>query len=423
MMDCMMMNSSKINLIDGNLLGDDWAFSEAQRCLTCYDPPCQKACPALIPIPEFIRSINSGNMRRAAGLVRQANPMAAICGAVCPQEVFCQNACTRGKIDRPLAIRNLHGFASKHEVRANPKSGDKEKRVAIIGAGPAGLTCAIMLDEADYSVAVFETSKQIGGIPNSSIPKFRLPEDVIKKDMDYLRNCDIDLITNYPIEDPKSLLEGFDAVFIAGGLRQSMRLNIPGEDSAEVIDSISFLEKARSGEFARLGGKKVIVVGGGNVSLDVASTACELGASETRLLYRRGPQEMKVWHSELEEARERGVIIDYLVTPIEIISEKGALREVKCIRMKLGQDLDSSKRRIPAPIPKSEFTIPADLVIVAVGLTSNFMKDVKVNSDLSTSIPGIFAGGDWARGEGTIVEAVRDGKAAANAIINYLEGR
>jgi glutamate synthase (NADPH/NADH) small chain len=418
-----MTESTQIKFIEKKFTGDDWAFTEAQRCLACFDPPCQMACPASIPIPEFIRSINSGNLRRAANLVRQANPMAAICGAVCPQEVFCQNACTRGKIDRPLAIRNLHGFATKHEIRANPKSGNKEKRVAIIGAGPAGLSCAVKLDEADYNVAIFETSKQIGGIPNSSIPKFRLPENVIKKDLDYLGNCDIDLITNYPVEDPQSLLDGFDAVFIASGLRQSRRLNISGENLPEVIDAISFLEKARSGEFGRLRGKKVVVVGGGNVSLDVAATACELGASETRLLYRRGPLEMKVWGSELEVAQDRGVIIEYLVTPIEILSDKGVLRFIKCLRMKLSEDLDSSGRRIPVPIPKSELVIGTDLVIVAVGLTSNFMKGIKVNPDLSTSITGVFAGGDWARGEGTIVEAVRDGKAAANAIIKYLEGK
>jgi NADPH-dependent glutamate synthase beta subunit-like oxidoreductase len=413
----------QISNFDYKRSSDDWVLSEARRCLACFDPPCQEACPAAIPIPEFIRSINSGNLPQAASLVRQANPMAAICGAVCPQEVYCQNACTRGKIDRPLAIRNLHGFATKYEILGDFESGGKNKRIAIIGAGPAGLSCAVKLDEANYNVAVFESKKEIGGIPNFSIPKFRLPDQIIKIDLDYVSNYDIDLISNYPIVDPQSLLDGFDAVFIASGLHQCRRLDIRGENSPEVTDALSFLEKARSGEFGRLEGRRVVIVGGGNVSLDVAATACELGALETRLLYRRGPQEMKVWRSEIEEAQQRGVIIEYLVTPIEIVSEKGVLKSVKCMRMKLGDDLDSSKRKISVPIPHSEFAIPADLVIVAVGLTSNFGKQIRVNSDLSTSIPGIFAGGDWARGEGTIVEAVRDGKAAADSIIKYLGGK
>ncbi len=403
--------------------GDDWVVDEARRCLSCFDPPCQKACPASIPIPEFIRSLNSGNYKRAAKLVRDANSMAAVCGAVCPQEVFCQSVCTRGNIDQPLKIRELHGFATRNESAKLKDVKLRNIKVAIIGAGPAGLTCAAKLSESNYNVTIFEKSPKAGGIPGSSIPNFRLSDETINRDIDYVKNAGIAFELNHFIDDPQSLLNDYQAVFIATGLQVSKRLEIRGEELPQVLDSLTFLERARSGSMENLTGMSVVVVGGGNVSLDVAATAASLGAVDVHLLYRRGPHEMKVWRSELEEVRNRGVLINYLTAPLQIIGDSTGLEAVKCTRMNLIDNLDSSGRRMVMPIPGSDFMMPADIVISAIGLSSDFMKDITINPDYSTSVPGLFAGGDWARGEGTIVEAVRDGKAAASAIVSYLEGK
>jgi NADPH-dependent glutamate synthase beta subunit-like oxidoreductase len=402
---------------------DEWVRTEAQRCLSCFDPPCQKACPAGIPIPEFIRSIISGNFYRASLLVREANPMAVICGAVCPQEVFCQSACTRGNIDEPIKIRNLHSFASGNEGKSEVTTTVQKGKVAIIGAGPAGLSAAIKLFRAGFQVTVFDKDSNAGGVPGASIPDFRLSVDQINRDLSYAASFGIEFKLGQEIDNPQSLLKEFDAVLIAAGLEIGNRLEIPGEHLPDVIDAISFLRKARLGIIKDVAGKRVVVVGGGNVSLDVASTAANLGASEVRLLYRRGPAEMKVWRSELKEAQKRGIIIEYLIAPVEIMGEGGNIEAVNCARIQLDDKCDSSGRRIPRQIRGSEFMMMTDLIITAVGLSSDYMRDIEIKSDLSTSIPRIFAAGDWARGEGTIVEAVRDGKAAAAAIISYLEAK
>ena len=399
----------------------DWVATEAIRCLNCFDPPCQKACPAAIPIPEFIYSIKSGNLRYAAKLVREANPVVAICGAVCPEEIFCQSACTRSKIDRAINIRELHGFASTHETVLKNKSESGASKIAIIGAGPAGLSAATKLADAGYKITIFDKHSHIGGVPNSSIPKFRLSDEIIGLDIGYAENLGIEIKLNNAIDDPSILLNDFDAVLIAAGLNLNRRPDIKGEMLPEVTDAITFLEQARSGKIKELNDKRVAVIGGGNVSLDVAATAASLGASETRLYYRRGPAEMKVWRSELAEAQKRGIIIEYLTAPVEIMGEGGEIEAVQCARVELDSRCDSSGRRIPRLIRGSEFMTHADLVITAIGLSSDFAEDIKANSDLSTNVPGIFAAGDWARGEGTIVEAVRDGKFAAQSIINYLK--
>ncbi len=402
---------------------DDWVISEAGRCLGCYDPPCQKACPASIPIPSFIRAINSGNLRHAAALVREANPMAAVCGAVCPEEVFCQTQCTRGQIDKPIAIRELHSYAIRYEEHLSTPIAQALGKVAVIGSGPAGISCATTLARAGVSVTIYERSDHPGGVPSSSIPKFRIDNSITDIDIGYARAQGVKILLRSTVDSPQTLLKQFDAVFMATGLSNNRNLKIPGENLPQVITAISFLEKARSGLVESLSGKHVIVVGGGNVSLDVAATAAELGAAEVRLLYRRSPQEIKVWESELNEAQRRGVMIDYLTNPIEFTAEHGSLKGVKCIRMRLGDELDSTRRRIPKPIAGTEFVIPADIVITAVGLESTYQKDIHITNGLATSVDGLFAGGDWGRGEGTVVEAVRDGKSAALSIIDYLKAK
>jgi NADPH-dependent glutamate synthase beta subunit-like oxidoreductase len=418
-----MRNNSGQLLIIPLLAGNDWVLAEADRCLSCFEPPCQQNCPARIPVLEFIRSIKSGNLKYAARLVREANPLAAVCGEVCPEEVFCQSKCTRMQIDSPVKIRELHHYATRHETDYLPDSAKLKGNVAIIGSGPAGISCAFQLVRIGAKAVVFERSKHAGGVPSSSIPDFRLAEDVINEDIDYARRAGVEIILNRHIDMPSKLLDDFDAVFIAAGLSLNKKTNIAGSDSKQVIDALPFLEDMRSGKTSIAAGKRIVVIGGGNVSLDVAAAAMAAGASEVHLLYRRGPREMKIWKSELDEAQKRGVIIDFLVTPVEYIIESNNLIAVKCIRTWLTDKLDSSMRRIAEPIANTEFLIPADLAIEAIGLVSDYSEDIPVNDDLTTSVEGVFAGGDWARGEGTIVEAVRDGKLAAEKIAAYMKDK
>jgi glutamate synthase (NADPH/NADH) small chain len=402
---------------------DDWVLAEADRCLGCFEPPCQKACPASIPIPGFIRAINSGNLQYAAQLVRQSNPMVATCGVVCPEEVFCQTQCTRGKIDQPIKIRELHGYATKFEKPIGKSKTNGQGRVAIVGSGPAGISCAVELARAGIPSIIYEQSDHPGGVPNSSIPEFRIAKTTVDEDIEYARNLGIKILQGSTVENPAGLLKQFDAVFVATGLAKNKILNIPGESLPGVITALPFLEKARAGIAEALTDKRVAVIGGGNVSLDVAATASALGAAEVHLVYRRSPKEIKVWQSELAEAQHRGVMIDYLSAPVEFVADGRALYGVKCIRMRLTDEVDSSGRKVPKEIGGTEFVLPADLAIIAVGLGSSYLPEVKANPDLSTSMKGVFAGGDWARGEGTIVEAARDGKLAAQAIINYLKDK
>jgi NADPH-dependent glutamate synthase beta subunit-like oxidoreductase len=402
---------------------DSWVLAEAGRCLSCYDPPCQKVCPASIPIPSFIRAINSGNLQYAAAIVRKANPMVATCGAVCPEEVFCQTQCTRAQIDKPIKIRELHCYATRFENESTVPPAKQIGQVAIIGSGPAGISCASKLAQAGFSVTIYEQGDHPGGVPGSSIPKFRITDETIGIDINYARKQGVKILLKSTVENPQSLLKQLDAVFMATGLPDNRGLKIPGENLPQVLSPLSFLEKARFGLSESLAGKRVVVVGGGNVSLDVAATAAALGASEVHLLYRRSPKEIKVWESELGEAQHRGVMIDYLTNPVEFIADGQTLKGVKCIRMRLSDELDSGGRKIPRPVPGSEFMIAADLVITAVGLESNYQKNTRITTGLATSIEGIFAGGDWARGEGTIVEAVRDGKLAAQSIIDYVKAK
>lgn len=402
---------------------DSWVISEANRCLGCYDPPCQKACPASIPIPSFIRAINSGNLSYAAAIVRKANPMVATCGAVCPEEVFCQTQCTRAQIDKPIMIRELHSYATKFEDDFSTSVTPTIGKIAIVGSGPAGISCAVKLTQAGFSVTIYEQGDHPGGVPSSSIPKFRIENETIDIDIEYARKQGVKILLRSNIENPELLLKQFDAVFMATGLPDNRDLKIPGENLPQVQTALSFLERARYGLAESLTGKRVVVVGGGNVSLDVAASAASLGAAEVHLLYRRSPMEIKAWESELGEAQSRGVIIDYLTNPVEFITDGSALNGVKCIRMRLSDELDPGGRRISRPVKGSEFVIPADLAITAVGLESRYFKNTKMTSGLATSISGLFAGGDWARGEGTIVEAVRDGKLAAQSIIDYLKAK
>ena len=408
------------------------AAREAERCLQCSDAPCTAACPAHIDIPRFIWSLGTGNVAGAAEVVKTANALANVCGKVCPEEVFCQAVCTRAKQDSPVAIRELHGFATREEYRRGysiprpfPGTG---KRAAVIGGGPAGLACAFELAKLGHRTTVFDRNRP-GGVPRSSIPSFRLTIDEVESDVQFLSQY-FDF-TEGEIDSRKfnQIRADHDAVFLAVGLGVDKPVPVPGSGLPGVYSVLRFLEDAKTPTTTRPPGKRVVIVGGGNVSLDAAATAKRLGASDVTLIYRRGEQEMRIWKSELTEARGQGVAIAFLTTPVEIVG--GAHVEgVRCRRTRLVEPRDTDGRRTPVEIPGSDFLIEADAVIVAIGQTPGtdflglFEKTprgyVNVDAEFRTSLPSVFAGGDLVGGEGTIVQSVAQGKLAAEAIHRHL---
>ena len=405
---------------------------EAERCLQCFDAPCKAACPTHIDIPKFIAMIRSDNVIGAAETVRTSNALANTCGKICPEEVFCQSVCTRGKEDTPIQIRELHFFSTQQELKKGlsptksfPQSG---KNVAVIGAGPAGLACAFELAKLGYHVDLYDSHKP-GGVPRKSIPAFRLAEKELDSDTKFLSRY---FKFKRQMIDEKSferIRKTHDAIFLALGLGKDRGLEIVGENTKGVLPVLQFLEQAKAKPLSVKIGKNVVVVGGGNVSLDAAATARKLGAESVTLIYRRSEKEMRVWTSELEEARKQGVEIRFLTIPIAV---KGKTKVVglQCRRTRLSKEKDKSGRPVPVEVKGSDFLLNADSVIVAIGQTiesdwvHRFARSqggsVKVDGNFQTSIPGVFAGGDMIVGEGTIVQSVAHGKHAAQAIHEFL---
>lgn len=410
------------------MLSQGWAVREAGRCLQCHDAPCTLACPAHINIPGFIAALLSGNPRGAAEEVRSANAFANVCGRVCPQEVFCQSVCLRARHDRPVAIRELHLYATRWEAahgfsipRFLPPRG---KRVAVIGGGPAGCACAFGLVQQGVSVNLFDRGTP-GGVPRNSIPAFRLEDNVILSDTEFLSQFFDTTAREITPEGFEELRRRYDAVFVGVGLGRDRRLGIPGEDLHGVLPVLGFLEQARSGGTPVRPGSRVVVVGGGNVSLDAAATAKRLGADDVVVIYRRGEQEMRVWKAELEEARRMGVAIRFLTAPVALLG-KSELVGIRCCQTSLTGQADATGRRLPVVVPGTEFELAAEHVLVAIGQEpdAEFLNHlhrssrgyVDVDSELRTSLPGVFAGGDVVGGEGTIVQAVAQGAEAARRI-------
>ena len=405
---------------------------ESERCLQCFDAPCMAACPTHIDVPKFISMIRTNNVIGAAEVVKTSNALANICGKICPEEVFCQSVCTRGKQDSPIQIRELHFFATQQEVKrrfsSTRTSATSGKKIAVIGAGPAGLGCAFELAKLGHRVDVYDAHKP-GGVPRKSIPSFRLASRELEADTKFLSRY---FTMKKRVVDSKGfdrIRREHDATFLAVGLGRDRMLGVAGEKLKGVLPVLQFLEKAKIAPSKMKVGKKVVVVGGGNVSLDAAATAKRLGAESVVVIYRRSEKEMRVWKGELDEARRQGVEIRFLVNPVSVVGKK-TVAGIKCRQTRLSKRKDKTGRPIPVEIKGSDFTIEADTIVVAIGQTieANWLGDferknggyVKVRENYRTSVHGVFAGGDMIAGEGTIVQSVSHGKHAARAIHEYL---
>ena len=428
------------------------AIAEARRCLQCKNPPCVQACPLHIDIPGFIRLIAKGRFEEALAKVKERNDFPAITGRVCPQELLCQRACTMGRLGDPISIGKLERFLGDYEISRGirvPKVEAKTgKRVAVVGSGPAGLTVAADLAKLGHSVTMFEALHKPGGVLTYGVPDFRLPKSVVDAYVDYVRRLGVEIRVDsvigrlYTIDE---LLEQYDAVFIGTGAGTPKFLGVPGENLNGVYSANEFLIRVnlmRACEFPEYDtpikvGRRVVIIGGGNVAMDAARVALRLGAEEVVVLYRRTEAEMPARREEVENAKEEGIKLMFLAQPIGFIGDKdGWVRNVRCIRMRLGEP-DESGRRRPIPIPGSEFTVNADTVVIAIGARVNPLiqrtcPKLKVRRDGTivtdewgrTSIPRVYAAGDVVTGAATVIEAIASGKRVAEAIHRDLvEGR
>jgi len=426
---------------------------EASRCLQCKNPPCVRGCPVEVNIPEFIRRIREGDFLGAAQIIKEDNALPAVCGRVCPQEDQCEKVCLLARKGEPVAIGRLERFAADYE-REHGGSPEPERapptgrRVAVVGAGPAGLTCAGELARRGHEVTIFEAFHKPGGVLVYGIPEFRLPKAIVQAEVDALKKLgvriELDSVIG-KIETVDELLEeGFDAVFIGTGAGLPNFLGIPGENLAGVYSANEYLTRSNLMKAYRfpeydtpvIRGRSVAVIGGGNVAMDAARTAVRLGAEEVILLYRRSRAEMPARIEEIHHAEEEGIRFELLTNPVEILGdESGRARGLRCLRMRLGEP-DESGRRRPLPIEGSEFEVEADTVIVAIGNSPNPLipattPDLRLGRRGTiqadpltgrTSKPRVFAGGDIVTGAATVIEAMGAGKRAARAIHALLTG-
>lgn len=407
------------------------ALIEAERCLYCYDAPCMNACPAHVPIPEFIQSIRTSNLKGGREIITEANPLIEVCGEVCPEESFCQAVCIRAKIDSPIKIRELHKFITDNVKLADldldlPKLADK--KVAIIGGGPAGLSCARELRRFGIKSVIFE-KKELGGIPVHEISKERLSDEISRGNVKQIFQLFGAEVKDKRITSLSELGNEFSAVFISTGLTEELDLNIKGVDLEGVVKARKLLKTIKSGLQTGLG-KRVGVIGGGNVAVEVAAALKREDPSrDVEVVYRRGLREIKAFKDEIEDALELGVAFQFLAIPVEIQGD-GRVKGIVVRRARLGAP-DETGRRTFEEIPNSDFFIPFDNIVIAVGQKpGDAFKEVektetgliKTDEELQTSVKGVFAGGDIVRGASTIVEAVADGKIAAMSILKYLEG-
>lgn len=428
------------------------AILEAQRCIQCKKAKCIGGCPVEIDIPAFIKLVGEGKFIEAAKKIKETNALPAICGRVCPQEEQCEKVCILGIKQDPVAIGRLERFVADYEreqgeieiPQINKKSG---KRVAVIGAGPAGLTAAGDLVRMGHDVSVFEALHAPGGVLIYGIPEFRLPKAIVKAEVDYVQKLGVKLQLDSVIGKIKSVAElfaeGFQAIFVGTGAGSPNFLKIPGENLAGIYSANEFLTRVNlmkaylfpEYDTPVVRGKRVAVFGGGNTALDSARVARRLGPEKVYIIYRRSRAEMPARAEEIHHGEEEGIEFLLLTNPLRFGGdEKGWLKTVECQRMELGEP-DSSGRRRPIPIPNSQFTIDIDVAIIAIGNSPNpliphSLPELKISKwgnietmteTGETNLPGIFAGGDIASGEGTVINAMGDAKRAARAIDKYLK--
>ena len=429
------------------------AVEEANRCLTCKNAKCVKGCPVNIDIPGFIKEVKEGNFAEAYKVIGKSSSLPAVCGRVCPQESQCEGQCIRGIKGEAVSIGKLERFVAdwakengiKPEVAAE-KNGHK---IAVIGSGPAGLTCAGDLAKLGYDVTIFEALHQPGGVLVYGIPEFRLPKDkVVKEEIENVKSLGVKIETNVIIGKSTTIdelleKEGFEAVFIGSGAGLPMFMGIPGEVSNGVFSANEYLTRSNLMKAFREDhdtpiktGKKVAVIGGGNVAMDAARTALRLGA-EVHIVYRRSESELPARVEEVHHAKEEGVIFDLLTNPVEILAdENGWVKGMKCVRMELGEP-DASGRRRPVVIPDSEFILDVDTVIMSlgtspnalissttIGLDTNKRKCIVADEETGkTTKEAVYAGGDAVTGAATVILAMGAGKAAAKGIDEFIKGK
>ncbi|MDE7253768.1 MAG: NADPH-dependent glutamate synthase [Acetatifactor sp.] len=429
------------------------AMEEAARCINCKNAQCIKGCPVAINIPGFIEQVKNGDVEAAYQVISESSALPAVCGRVCPQESQCEGKCIRGIKGEPISIGKLERFvadwARENEIKPEGAKEKKGKKVAVIGSGPAGLTCAGDLAKMGYDVTIFEALHEPGGVLVYGIPEFRLPKvDVVAKEIENVKSLGVKIETNVVIGKSTTIdelmdEEGFAAVFIGSGAGLPKFMGIPGENANGVFSANEYLTRSNlmkafdeSSNTPIMRGKKVAVVGGGNVAMDAARTALRLGA-EVHIVYRRSEEELPARVEEVHHAKEEGIIFDLLTNPTEILSdEKGWVTGMKCIRMELGAP-DESGRRRPVEIPDSEFTMEVDTVIMSLGtspnpLISSTTQGLDTNkwkcivadeANGKTTKEGVYAGGDAVTGAATVILAMGAGKAAAKGIDEYLSGK
>jgi len=398
-------------------------------------PPCQQACPIHQDTRGYIRLIANGRFKEAVELVRQVNPLPAICGFICHHP--CEEACLREDVDQSVPIRLLKRFLMEYSSKRDrtkmvPRKKNREK-ILVVGSGPAGLACANDLALMGFRVTIFESLPVLGGMLRVGIPEFRLPRGILQMDIDGIRELGVEMETLRPfhLDGNGQILKrsGFNAIFLSIGAHQSSKLNIPGETLSGVFPGVEFLRAINLGEKVKIG-KRVAVIGGGNVAIDVARSALRLGSKRVDLYYRRSKKEMPAIPEEVEEAIREGVKIHLLVAPVQIIGKAGKVSGMECIRMQLAEP-DEKGRRKPIPIEGSQFKVDADTIISAIGqrVDPKPLKGLEKNSDGTirvhpetgeTNRKGIFAGGDMVTGPGWAIDAIAAGKRGAEAIARYL---
>lgn len=429
------------------------AKEEASRCINCKNAQCMKGCPVSINIPGFIEKVKNDDIEGAYQIISESSALPAVCGRVCPQESQCEGKCIRGIKGEPISIGKLERFvadwASENGIKPQGAAEKNGKKVAVIGSGPAGLTCAGDLAKMGYDVTIFEALHEAGGVLVYGIPEFRLPKTrVVAKEIDNVKSLGVKIETNVVVGKSVTIdellnEEGFDAVFIGSGAGLPKFMGIPGEQANGVFSANEYLTRSNlmkafneDSNTPIMRGKKVAVVGGGNVAMDAARTALRLG-SEVHIVYRRSEEELPARVEEVHHAKEEGIIFNLLTNPVEILEdEKGWVKGIRCIKMELGEP-DESGRRRPVEVPGSEFVIDVDTVIMSLGtspnpLISSTTKGLEINKrkcivtaeeNGQTSKEGVYAGGDAVTGAATVILAMGAGKAGAKGIDEYLRNK